>query len=673
MFTKAYESWVKFYKFHKSSNPEKNARDLQVEMDEEVAFLKQAETAAAAILDVVAICDERIAFNEFLMALMQAKNVDISIFNDLIWYLYGQKTNFKTKMQAITTYSRLIENDLRSYRDIKNLCCENPYDQTLIDFIYYNAHARLIAERASMVKEQINNRNLEYFHFNRIVNILKPFLSPKSETFQQRFFTTQTRNLDSYPEFIRAIKQDIKLLKENIQTLKVTVESNKDFLSKNYRTQILHSLNDLVVELAPIEGTAVSIEKENSFLSNTESFTQTEKTLLSYDSNPFKTPTDRATVQKLDRSYKTSIAHLNNDIDNKSMVEIYGARNALNEVKKFQDAFFCLHEKTSEFQEIRKKILDSIEASKALKREQKFHKKTSGSKTPGNTPAMTSATHLTTSPDVTPTTRIHSAFGFEPNKGETTPALIKDVGQHNVEEEHLKREKTLIEAKKKEYNAWQTQREQDLLEYKNSILKGREFRRRLAIESTRIINAELNPGKKSNSTTSAATIVSTAANFVTAASQPDPTITLQLEDFEVQQLLFLNDQNPGLRDFLLQLQKRQLKYSELEKFVKKLSENLINPGKYPNFSLINPGPHFTMYIPNTNKLWERVETVFQLIPRQFSTLNSWRAVNGKHNVDDLSSFAVERCEAAFIRAGITIERLDMAVRMGSKLDNRQCN
>ena len=135
-----------------------------------------------------------------------------------------------------------------------------------------------------------------------------------------------------------------------------------------------------------------------------------------------------------------------------------------------------------------------------------------------------------------------------------------------------------------------------------------------------------------------------------------------LEFFEIEQLIFLNNQASNLSDFLFKLRQRDLKYSELENVIKKLSHQLIKPHQYQNFKLIHSGPHFTMYIPNTRELWEKVTDGYQLIPRKMTTLNGWKGQYGQHHLDVLSPWAVERCEEAFKRAGITAERLQQALR-----------
>lgn len=230
-----------------------------------------------------------------------------------------------------------------------------------------------------------------------------------------------------------------------------------------------------------------------------------------------------------------------------------------------------------------------------------------------------------------------------------------------LEREKLEQEAAILEMNKKEMMAWQTQKELELREYKQSVEAQRALKARITEHRTDILDADLNPFK-----------AKTRAALRNPADPKENAETQTLADFEAKQLVFLLQAVPNLVSFLNKLRQRQLDYQELKNIIKKLSENIIVPGKHQGFQLIQEGAHFTMYLPNTHKPWPSSKTGYELEPRQMSTLNSWKGQHGNHQVSQLSDWAVERCEQAFIRAGISLERLELATnnkrsRLGVKI------
>lgn len=107
------------------------------------------------------------------------------------------------------------------------------------------------------------------------------------------------------------------------------------------------------------------------------------------------------------------------------------------------------------------------------------------------------------------------------------------------------------------------------------------------------------------------------------------------------------------------------------------SKDLIQPEKFKGFQLVKfPGSsHFRAYIPNTHKDWKKAMfnraeidselhtfNHFELTPRQMSTLNCWDHCHELHNSGPLAIKAIKRAREAWLRSGITPERIQKAFK-----------
>lgn len=681
MFTKAYDNWVKFFTSHKYADPKNEAKALQEEMEAEVKELKdkekeiqkemerkldiekKAKLGAEALLDVVAICDERITFNEDLIAIICACP-DIKAINKIIRLFKAEP--HANKPAVIQSFVPLVEHEVQLYKNIKNICCENAFEPMLIDHIYHSALMLRNGEREHLVKDQLTDPLQEYFHYNRIVDILKPFLSPEAEPWRTYFFRNKTEfALELSLNYYRYFIAEAKRLQQKALPLISKVDSNKQYLSNpskmlDFINRVIAETNQLKEKFEPL------LEKLSG--SGKEGYTRKDDVLLHVRGNVHLNPTQkRGQLQRL--SHQSSLLEISNSEhllakQPEVSIDIHGAKTAFQLAKSIIIIFYDLDRIKLELEMMDKQIIEtlqrneSIQARKAAIKKQK-HSKHAYRCTNGNSSDPTAAdTHtacMTTS---------NNGVGLERTLETNPKTKEKEIAAEN---KRLEEERKYLKTMQEEFIAWQAQKERELIEYKDAILKTRELRTSMEAERARLINADLNPENTQSSPLNIPTnTVATTAFATTAVHMTVPIHTAgvdyPLKDFEVEQLVFLNNQITNLSDLLKNLKTKNLKYSELETVVKKLSANLINPGQYPNFKLIVPDAHFTMYLPNTHKAWgKNVNGEFQLIPRQFSTLNSWKGIAGKHSIDKLADFAVERCEKAFERAGITAERLESAL------------
>lgn len=151
-----------------------------------------------------------------------------------------------------------------------------------------------------------------------------------------------------------------------------------------------------------------------------------------------------------------------------------------------------------------------------------------------------------------------------------------------------------------------------------------------------------------------------------------------LREYEISQLVCIYN-NIQRHYHILQglFTNKDIKFRDLEVLVKSCNRNLIIPGIFQGFQLIcfSGGSHFKAYIPNTHKLWPKVDQfkytndrVFDLTPDEMTSIDAWDHSKERRKGRPLGYWGVDRCIKAFERAGITMERIESALDEHRKLN-----
>jgi len=149
----------------------------------------------------------------------------------------------------------------------------------------------------------------------------------------------------------------------------------------------------------------------------------------------------------------------------------------------------------------------------------------------------------------------------------------------------------------------------------------------------------------------------------------------ELQEHEISQLQYLAK---NLKNHLNTLNSifsdDSLNFKDLEYMVTALSPKaLIDPEKLQSFKLINfsgGGSHFSVFIPNTYKIWTTVpdnqNDPYNIKRSDMSTINGWCSHGTAHDNEILRPDVVKRCADGLTRAGITPERIKEALSFSLK-------
>lgn len=149
--------------------------------------------------------------------------------------------------------------------------------------------------------------------------------------------------------------------------------------------------------------------------------------------------------------------------------------------------------------------------------------------------------------------------------------------------------------------------------------------------------------------------------------------TTELKNFEIAQLIYIAQKIKSNFHVLQAIfAGKPIKANQLENLIKAASKGLKQDFSFFHF---NGSSHFSAYIPNTHKQWQRVvkaddqEPYVLTAQKEMSTINGWLHSRESHNSGDLQPRVIKRCMEAFKRAGITPSRINIALQLGEDKSN----
>lgn len=684
----AANSWYKFYKQWALLNPKEASEDfnamaaaqnlreeIEQELDPSETYITSQEIKNKldisqkqktgpeinALLEVFSILQERLDFNNSILECLNhaPEPIAAAVISSILGLPKNTYAN-ATRLQLKFDNEEGFITDRDMYLDLKNFIIASSAKPSLVELVYHQVYALFEKERDSTTSQQKGNPNLEFMYLQRSVTLLEPFLKKAYIEFNKRC----TKNGGGHMTWLLAdtytiVLEYAKNFDLESSNLKKKVQRCSLYLSILFKEHLDSAIEKMT------KSSQSTIKQINELIEkNKKDFPATENNMTFYKKinflqqqlrgPAFRTSETAKISQRKSHTSSSSFDNLTIEDASSTMIplqNIIGPVKAREIMHEVLGSFYTVFDFFEELKGFERELESAINDSK----KSFFKNAPSSYKAPFNASSTSNSSSTINSP-TTITVEV---------KNNADASLLPDekLTSRMLEIERESRDNMLAIRLQEEYDNYLIQRDLNLTAYRHSVEVGRKQREEAEKSKRSLIVEELS---------SLDTIQDSKGRNENNSSVSSDSGDTSLQTFEIEQLTYLSTICPNLIETLQKWsQEKTISYSELEKIVTKMSKDIYEGRRHPGNPLILPGPHFTMRLPNTRKLWGRTEDRYDLSPQQLSTLNSWKGLKGNHAEDILSDWARDRCLTAFFeKAGINVKRLETALSLKRNLQDQ---